>query len=84
MKSRYENQINSYRERLEKATAQRENPGNSAARKQAIQVVVADLLNCQVESEVLCKTLLSSLTVFPDQHLELRLKDLPMVFWFAG
>lgn len=83
MKKRYEDQIKSYRERLEKAETQQENEGDTVTLKQAIQEEVTDLLNYQVESEVLSKTLLEDLTVFPDKHLELRLKDLPMVFQFS-
>ena len=84
MKKRYEDQIKSHRERLEKAEAQQENDGDTVLLKQEIQAEISALLNYRVESEVLSKTLLKDLTVFPDKHLELRLNDLPMVFWFAG
>lgn len=84
MKKRYEDQIKSHRERLEKAEAQQENDGDTVLLKQEIQAEISALLDYRVESEVLSKTLLKDLTVFPDKHLELRLNDLPMVFWFAG
>lgn len=84
MKKRYEDQIKSHRERLEKAEAQQGNIGDTVLLKQEIQAEISALLDYRVESEVLSKTLLKDLTVFPDKHLELRLNDLPMVFWFAG
>ena len=83
MKKRYEDQEQSFRERLEKAEVKQQGR-NTAQLKQDIQTEVTDLLNYQVESEVLSKTLLHSLTVFQDKHMELRLKDLPMVFRFTG
>lgn len=84
MKKRYEDQIKSHRERLEKAEAQQENDGDTVLLKQEIQAEISALLDYRVESELLSKSLLKDLTVFPDKHLELRLKDLPMVFWFVG
>ena len=84
MKKRYEDQIKSYQGRLEKTEAQQGNIGDTLLLKQEIQAEISALLNYRVESEVLSKTLLKDLTVFPDKHLELRLNDLPMVFWFAG
>ena len=42
------------------------------------------ILDGRTESEVFSKTLLHSLTVFPDRRLELRLQDLPLVFHFSG
>ena len=84
MKERYENQIKSYRERLKKAAAQPGKDGDTTLLKQEIQAEISALLDYRVESELLSKSLLKDLTVFPDKHLELRLKDLPMVFWFVG
>ena len=83
MKRRYEDQEQSFRERLEKAEVRQQQGSGTAQLKQAIQAEVTDLLNYQMESEVLSKTLLNSLTVFQDKHMELRLNDLPMVFRFA-
>ena len=84
MKERYENQIKSYRERLGKSETQQGNDGDTVLLKQEIQAEISALLDYRAESEMLSKSLLKDLTVFPDKHLELRLKDLPMVFWFAG
>lgn len=84
MKKRYEDQIKSYQGRLEKTEAQQGNIGDTLLLKQEIQAEISALLDYRAESEMLSKSLLKDLTVFPDKHLELRLKDLPMVFWFAG
>ena len=84
MKKRYEDQIKSYQGRLEKTEAQQGNIGDTVLLKQEIQAEISALLDYRAESEMLSKSLLKDLTVFPDKHLELRLKDLPMVFWFAG
>ena len=84
MKKRYEDQIKSYQRQLEKTEAQQGNIGDTLLLKQEIQAEISALLDYRAESEMLSKSLLKDLTVFPDKHLELRLKDLPMVFWFAG
>ena len=84
MKKRYEDQIKSYQGRLEKTEAQQGNIGDTLLLKQEIQAEISALLDYRTGSEMLSKSLLKDLTVFPDKHLELRLKDLPMVFWFAG
>ena len=84
MKKRYEDQIKSYQGRLEKTEAQQGNIGDTLLLKQEIQAEISALLDYRAESEMLSKSLLKDLTVFPDKHLELRLKDLPMVFWFVG
>ena len=84
MKKRYEDQIKSYQRQLEKAEVQQGNIGDTLLLKQEIQAEISALLDYRTGSEMLSKSLLKDLTVFPDKHLELRLKDLPMVFWFAG
>ena len=84
MKKRYEDQIKSYQRQLEKTEAQQGNIGDTLLLKQEIQAEISALLDYRTGSEMLSKSLLKDLTVFPDKHLELRLKDLPMVFWFAG
>ena len=49
-----------------------------------IRSEVSGILNGEIESEVFCKTMLDSLTVFRDRHMELRLNQLPMIFRFQG
>lgn len=84
MKKRYEDQSSVLQKRLEQA-AERKRCGNELQKiRKTIQSEVAALLHFDIESEVLCKTVLDHLTVFPDRHMELRLNDLPQVFRFAG
>ena len=49
-----------------------------------IQSEVTDILNGKIESEVFYKSMLNSLTVFKDRHMELRLNLLSQLFRFAG
>lgn len=44
---------------------------------------VRSVLTMEAESQVFCKALAESLTVFQDRHLELRLKGIPHIFCFA-
>lgn len=84
MKGRYEIQEAALRGRLEQAEARLRQGCGTAQLKEAIREEVAALLKGKTESEVLSKTLLNNLTVFKDQHMELRLNHLPHVFRFTG
>ena len=84
MKKRYESQSESLKRRLEKAEEQKLLGNGAESLRKAIQSEVTSLLCFDRESEILCKTLLDHLTVFPDRHMELRLNDLPQVFQFVG
>ena len=79
MKRKYDDQLTSLRERLERI-------GETAASPQEIranlQEEILQLLEGRKESEAFYKHLLDHLTVFPDRHLELRLKYLPQIFHF--
>lgn len=48
-----------------------------------LHTLLSALLACQEESEVFYKTILESLTIYKDRHIELRLNHLPLVFWFG-
>lgn len=41
------------------------------------------ILSGEIESDVFCKMMTDSLTVFRDRHMELRLTGLSQVFWFT-
>lgn len=84
MKKRYETQEESFKERLKMREERLQQGRGTEQLKEAIQAEVAALLNCEIESEVLSKTMLDSVTVFKDRHIELRLNYLPQVFRFAG
>ena len=84
MKKRYEDQEDAFRKRLIKAEERLQQGSGTGQLKEIIQAEIAALLNGEIQSEVLSKTLLDSLTVFKDRHMELRLNNLPHVFRFAG
>lgn len=84
MTKKYEQQLNGLRQRLANAVNRRENKQDSEALRSKIQSEVTAILKGKTQSEVFYKTLLQSLTVFKDRHMELRLNWLPQVFYFFG
>lgn len=82
--SRYEHQLSDLQKRLEDAQMRKNTNQDSTALRIQIQSEVSAILKGNTESEVFYKTLLQSLTVFKDRHMELRLNWLPQVFHFAG
>lgn len=83
MKERYEQQLKGLQKRLEDALMRKESRQDPEALRSKIQLEVVAILNGNTESEVFFKTLLQSLTVFKDRHMELRLNYLPHVFHFT-
>ena len=57
---------------------------DSAALEAVIRKEVAGILSGEIESEVFCKSITESLTVYRDRHMELRLRHLPQIFDFLG
>jgi len=51
--------------------------------RETIESEIGDILSLKKESQVFCKTMVDSLTVFKDRHMELRLKGIPHVFQFT-
>lgn len=84
LKQRYEAQAAALELRLRQAEARQQQGHTARQRKEALWAELAAILDGRTESEVFSKTLLHSLTVFPDRRLELRLNDLPQVFHFSG
>ena len=84
MRDHYEQQLLGIQKRLEAALMLKENRQNSEALRSKIKSEVTAILRGDTESEVFCKTLLQSLTVFKDRHMELQLNWLPHVFHFTG
>ena len=76
---RYDSQLETLRERMEKAEKNTRAPRQI---RSVIQEEVRKLLSGELESEVFYRHLLERLTVFKDRHLELKLHHLPMVFRF--
>ena len=84
MKERYVRQLSDLRNRLKKAKIQKETKQDPAGLRTQIQSEILAILRGESESEVFYKTLLHSLTVYKDCHMELRLNRLPQVFYFSG
>ena len=57
-------------------------PQDRNALRDAIRSELESVINGNSESEVFCKNVLESLTVFQDRHMELRLRYLPHMFRF--
>ncbi|MBR2928780.1 MAG: recombinase family protein [Oscillospiraceae bacterium] len=84
MNRKYDGQIEELQRRQKEAEQRQQEHRDSKALQTAIQSEVSDILSGEIKSEVFCKTMLESLTVFKDRHMELRLNGLPHVFQFAG
>lgn len=83
MKQKYEQQLAFLQERFVKAEKRQCESNDPQHLKAAIQSEVAAILEGERSSEVFSKMLISSLTVFRDRHMDLRLNYLPQVFRFA-
>ena len=84
MNLKYDNQIKKLQQRKKEIEHIHHKNRDSKALRTAIQSEAAGILNGEIESEILCKSMLDSLTVFKDRHIELRLVSLPHVFQFTG
>lgn len=83
MKEHYEQQLKSLQKRLEDALKRKENRLDLESLRSKIQLEVMAILGGNTESEVFYKTLLRSITVFKDRHMELCLNHLPQVYYFT-
>ena len=84
MNRKYDSQMEVLRQRQKDAELRQRENRDSKTLRTAIQSQVSGILNGEIDSEVFCKTMLDSLTVFKDRHMELRLNHLPHVFHFVG
>ena len=80
MNRKYDAQLASLRERLEKL---KEEKCSSQEIKSRIREEITGLINGEVESDVFYKHLVEQLTVHQDRHLELKMNKIPVVFCFA-
>ena len=83
MSDQYERQRNGIQRRLEEAEKRKARKLDPEGLRAEIQRDVAAILKGDTESEVFYKTLLQSLTVFNDRHVELRLNHLPQIYHFT-
>lgn len=84
MKLKYNQQIEALRRQQKESELQIQEKQNFQTLRSSVQSKVSGILNGEIESEVFMKSLLDSLTVFKDRHMELRLNYLPHVFCFIG
>lgn len=82
MASIYQQQIKALQEKLTKAELQK-NAANQEHKKTLILQKTEAILTCETKSDVFCKTILEQISVYKDRHMELRLRYLPQVFFFA-
>ena len=83
MNRRYDRQIEDLLQRKAAAERRRLENRDADSLRTALRSEVAGILTGEIKSDVFCKSVLESLTVFRDRHMELRLKCLPLVFWFS-
>ena len=84
MNRKYDSLVEDLHHRKKEAELRQYTDRDIKALRTAIQTEVFGVLNGEIESEIFYKTMLDSLTVFKDRHMELRLNLLPHVFRFAG
>jgi len=77
---RYDRQLSSLQQQLEEAGMCPQT--DPAALRAAIRAELTAILELQTLSDVFCKTMLRSLTVYQDRHMELRLNGLPHIYHF--
>lgn len=83
MNRKYDDRLEALRKRLEEAQQRRREKQDAASLREAIEGEVTAILNLETESQVFCKTVLESLTVFKDRHMELRLREIDHIFQFT-
>ena len=81
---KYETQREELGRRYREAALRQQQQREFSAIREEIQARTAVILKMEPVSDAFCKTILESLTVFPDRHMELRLKELPHVFHFQS
>ena len=71
-----------YVRRMEALKLQLQETENVQIDDAAIMEMIKAILKGERQSDVFCKTILDSITVYKDRHMELRLNGLDHVFWF--
>lgn len=84
MNQKYETQREELGRRYREAVVRQQQQRDLSAIREEIQARVAGILKMEPVSDAFCKTILESITVFPDRHMELRLKELPPIFHFQS
>lgn len=83
MKARYDESITALQEQL---TNIRQEQSRTAMTdlEASVKAALSAILAGEMESQILYRTILDSITVYKDRHMELRLKELSQVFIFIG
>lgn len=84
MKQKYDENLKELLCRYKEMELRHKEMRDSKVLRASIHSEVFDILNGKIESDVFCKTILESLTVYKDRHMELRLNKLPQIFLFVG
>jgi hypothetical protein len=84
MNRKYEAQWEDLLRRQRDAEQRKKVHEDSAVLRSSLEARIARILNLETESQAFCKSLVESITVFKDRHLELRLQESPQVFLFWG
>lgn len=83
MNRKYDDRLEDLRKRQEEAVRRRREKQDMASLRETVEREITAILNLETGSQVFCKTMLESLTVFKDRHMELRLKGISHVFQFT-
>ena len=84
MNRKYDCQMEELHQRWKDVELRQKENRDTKTLRSTIQSEVMDILSGKIESEVFYKSMLNSLTVFKDRHMELRLNLLSQLFRFAG
>ena len=84
MNRKYDRQMEELHQRWKDVELRQKEKRDAKTLRSTIQSEVMDILSGKIESEVFYKSMLNSLTVFKDRHMELRLNLLSQLFRFAG
>ena len=81
---KYEQELHVLRCEMEDAIRIQEQNQDFSTLRRKIQMQVTSILSGEMESEVFYKNMLSSMTVFKDRHIVVKLNNLVRSFWFVG
>ena len=84
MNRNYDEKKEALNRRQQEADQRKQDHTDPKILQRTLETRLSELLTLESESQVFCKSMVESLTVFKDRHMELRLQKLPHVFLFQG
>ena len=84
MNRNYDEKKEALNRRQQEADQRKQDHTDPKILQRTLETRLSELLTMESESQVFCKSMVESLTVFKDRHMELRLQKLPHVFLFQG